>query len=490
MPDPDSLVKRYQRVAVVGAGLSGLTAAKCLGEEGIEPVVFEQSAEIGGLWNYHEEAPDGGGPAYRSLKTNTSKEILALSDHPFPQNTPDFPPRAAVLEYLHSYAERFDLRRWIRLNMTVEAVDPVNGGWEVSARSGDQLTRDRFDAVIVGSGRCRTPHFPDLPGSECYQGIISHSLSYKGPESYAGRDVLIIGAGSSGADIAVEVSQAARRVYVSMTKGVWFAPLYMDGRPFDHRLTSRFTSRLSKLLPEPLRKRFFQRMLQREYRRLGIDGRLETWGLTTPGLDSRVDRVTSTSTFLLCVARNAIQIKPSVARLETNGVVFADGSSAPVDTIICCTGYRLCFPFLRETLLKVDGHGAALYKHIFHPDQPSLAFSGMCKVGGAVFTLVEMQARWVARVFSGKAALPAPAQMRREIEQRRTGLLKLGGDPMRVQPAAYLDELAGLIGARPKLIRHPQLIWQLLTGPLVASQYRLDGPGRWPGAESVIRRIK
>ncbi len=96
MSAPASSLKKYSRVAILGAGLSGLAAAKCLGEEGLEPVVFEQSPEIGGLWNYHEEAPDGGGPAYRSLRTNTSKQISAFSDYPFPEETPDFPTRAEV----------------------------------------------------------------------------------------------------------------------------------------------------------------------------------------------------------------------------------------------------------------------------------------------------------------------------------------------------------------------------------------------------------
>jgi dimethylaniline monooxygenase (N-oxide forming) len=138
-------------------------------------------------------------------------------------------------------------------------------------------------------------------------------------------------------------------------------------------------------------------------------------------------------------------------------------------------------------VLKLDEHGVALYKHVFHPEQPSLAFIGMCMVGGAVFPLAEMQARWAARVFSGQAALPSPDQMRRQIHRQRNQLIQLGADPMRVQPAEYVDELAGLIGVRPNLLRRPGLTWSLLTGPFTASRYRLDGPGRWPGAEAVIR---
>lgn len=479
-------LKKYPRVAILGAGFSGLTAAKSLWEEGIDPVVFEQSTEIGGLWNYHEEAPDGGGPAYRSLRTNTSQQVSAFSDHPFPEDTPDFPTRAEVLQYLHSYAERFNLRRWIRLNTQVEAVEPASGGWEVHSRSEGRLTREAFDAVIVANGRCRYPRVPSFSGAERYQGNISHSLSYKGPEEYAGRNVLIIGAGSSAADLSVEISLMARQVYVSMLRGAWFIPHYLDGRPLDHN-NSPLTNQLATFLPEQLKKRLFQQALQRAYQGMGMTESLTGLRLPTPSLDPRLDRVTITTAFLMRVADGAILIKPGVAHLEARDIVFADGTHAPVDHIVCCTGYQLRFPFFDESWLKLDEHGVALYKHVFHPEQPSLAFIGMCTVAGPVFPLAEMQARWIARVFSGQTRLPSPAHMRREIDRRRNRLIHLGADPMRVQPAEYLDELAGLIGARPSLLRHPGLIRSLLTGPFIASRYRLDGPGRWPGAEAVIR---
>src|ERR1700686_5012511 len=92
-----------RRVAVIGAGVSGLAAAKCLLDEGLEPVVYEQGSEIGGLWNYQEALPDGGGVMYRSLHTNTSKQTLAFSDFPFPETAPDFPHHREVLQYLRDY---------------------------------------------------------------------------------------------------------------------------------------------------------------------------------------------------------------------------------------------------------------------------------------------------------------------------------------------------------------------------------------------------
>src|SRR5919202_6128670 len=128
--------EREMRVAVIGAGVSGIAAAKCLMEESLDPVVFEQSAAIGGIWRYDESLPDGGGPAYRGLRTNTSKQTTAFSDFPFPKHLPDFPPRAEMLRYLNDYADHFHVRERIRFRTEVVCVKPPgNDRWTVESRA-------------------------------------------------------------------------------------------------------------------------------------------------------------------------------------------------------------------------------------------------------------------------------------------------------------------------------------------------------------------
>ena len=183
-----------RRVAVIGAGVSGLATAKCLLDEGLEPVVFEQRSEIGGLWNYHEELPDGGGVMYRSLRTNTSKQTLAFSDFPLPESLSDFPHNTDVLQYLQNYASHFGLQQYIRLNTVVQSVEPADQWkWNVCARTGETTTTETFAAVIVCSGRDRYPMLPNIPGFETFSGEILHSSSYKGPEDFAGKDVIVAG---------------------------------------------------------------------------------------------------------------------------------------------------------------------------------------------------------------------------------------------------------------------------------------------------------
>jgi len=476
-------VHKISRAAVIGAGACGLIAAKCLLDESIEPVVFEQSEKIGGLWNYSEDLPDGGSLAYRSLKTNTSRQMMALSDYPFPENLPDFPNRAEVLQYLNDYVDHFPLREHIRLNAQVEQVTPYKENkWKVTVRSKDGVKRvENFDAVIVCSGLYRHPTIPKYAGAETFQGQMFHSASYKGPEGYEDKDVVVIGVGSSGVDIAVELSKVAHRLELSTQKGAWFLPHYIGRLPYDHQLT-----RLNALLPYSVRMYFFRQLVLREYRRLGVNHPLSTLEMPLPKFDIRRTRLTPGSELLKHIASGAIMIRPAVAKLEADQVVFADGGRIHADAIIHCTGYTFNFPFLDSSLVEVRRDTVELYQHVFHPTLANLAFIGFCIVTGPLWPVAEMQARWVARVLAGAVQLPSSLQMLDAIQQQREKHIRLGAHPMRVQLFEHMEAIAKSIGVRPRLLQHPRWLLRLLTGPLIAAQYRLDGPGRWEHAEKIV----
>ena len=471
-----------KRVAVIGAGASGLTAVKCLLDEGLTPVVFEQSARIGGIWTYDENLPDGGGIAYRSLRTNTSRQMMAFSDFPFPDSLPDFPLRADVLAYLHAYADVFHLREHVRLQTPVESIAPLSGGgWAVRSARGVE----RFDAVVVCSGRDVVPALPRYPGLETFPGARLHSRAYKSPEPFAGQTVLVVGIGSSGADIAVELSAVAGRVLLSTPRGGWFVPHYIAGRPFDQLLT-----RASSQLPYALRLRFFQRLICGEYARMGLSRQPQDWRMPTPPFDLWRARITPSSALIPSVVHGTVEVVPEIAHVAGSDVTFAKDRSARVDTLIFSTGYDIAFPFLERRQVDPAGNRLDLYKHVFHPELPNLAFVGMVTVGGPVPPVAEMQARWVARVLAGAVRLPTPAQMREDVRLRRALQAQRSPYPLRVQLADYLDELAAEIGVRPQVSRYLPLAGRLLLGPLIAAQYRLNGPGVWPGAAALMRQSK
>jgi dimethylaniline monooxygenase (N-oxide forming) len=179
-----------RRVAVIGAGMSGLVTARALQDEGIEPVVFEQATNIGGLWNYRDDAPYGGGPAYRSLRTNTSRQVMAFSDFPMDAHLPNFPARADVLAYLHTFARHHRLLDRVRLGVRVQRATPVGDGrWDVVARtavsgmgyeasgSGMERLMERFDGLVICTGREGAPAIPTYPGMETFTGTLTHSAT-------------------------------------------------------------------------------------------------------------------------------------------------------------------------------------------------------------------------------------------------------------------------------------------------------------------------
>lgn len=451
-------------VAVVGAGISGLVTVKALREEGLQVTCFERSERIGGLWNYDESSPGGGSPAYRALVTNTSRHKTALSDHSWPADDGDFPAHDRVLDYIATYAERFALRKHIRFAADVTDIRPGPSGWSVTSRGAAGRQEDRYDAVVVCSGIYDQPFVPAFEGRDSFAGRIEHVMSYTGPEPYAGVRVVIVGAGSSAADIAVDLSRTAL-VTIAVARPARFVPKWIGGQPYDHRLT-----RAARILPESIRVRVFARMLANEYARLGMPRDTAKWPLPVPPLDLGAVRSTPTSDLVPAIAAGRIAYRPGIARLEEGAVVFADDRREAADVILCATGYEMRFPYLAQELAPVhDLDEIDLYRHVFHPDARGLAFVGMCRVAGPVPPVAEMQARWIARVFAGRAFLPSSAEMHRAISARRAMHATAGTEYMRVQYLEYLEELGALIGERPRWWRAPVAYW--LAAP-TAAQFR------------------
>ncbi|XP_023787336.1 dimethylaniline monooxygenase [N-oxide-forming] 5-like [Cyanistes caeruleus] len=118
-----------RRVAIIGAGASGLCALKCCLEEGLEPTCFERSKDIGGLWRFEERPEDGRASIYRSVIINTSKEMMCFSDFPIPEDFPNYMHNSKIMEYFRMYAQHFDLLRHIQGEpgrcQPGEVLDPV-----------------------------------------------------------------------------------------------------------------------------------------------------------------------------------------------------------------------------------------------------------------------------------------------------------------------------------------------------------------------------
>lgn len=187
------------KVAIVGAGASGLASIKTCLDEGLEPVCFEQEDTIGGLWNYTEDERHSA--VYRSAVINTSKEMSCFSDFPVPKEFPPFMPHTGVMQYFHLYAEHFDLYKYIKLNTKVEHIARASdynatGKWQVCVKTRanqSKATTETFDAVMICSGHLWNPNMPNFHGLDEFSGRIMHSHAYKSHHSFEGRVVLVVG---------------------------------------------------------------------------------------------------------------------------------------------------------------------------------------------------------------------------------------------------------------------------------------------------------
>ncbi|XP_076829339.1 uncharacterized protein LOC143475377 [Brachyhypopomus gauderio] len=225
------------RVAVIGAGAAGLCAARhLLSRQDIfaPPVVYELTKHIGGTWVYEERVGsfDNGLPIhssmYRDLRTNIPKEVMSFPDFPFAKHLPSFVHHTEVRKYLEQYCDHFGLRDHIQFDTMVDAVSPIKVekgwkglGWDITTSDiSDGLdrrksTKDTFDAVLVCNGHFFDSYIPNIPGLEKFKGILMHSHEYRNAEPFAGKSVVLLGAGLSGLDLALELSNVNAEVILS-----------------------------------------------------------------------------------------------------------------------------------------------------------------------------------------------------------------------------------------------------------------------------------
>ncbi|KAI6683175.1 hypothetical protein NL676_029088 [Syzygium grande] len=370
----EKLAVQSKHVCVIGAGPSGLVAARELRKEGHAVVVLEQNHDIGGQWLYQPnvegEDPLGTDPflkvhssMYESQRLVWPREIMGFSDFPFlVKNDRDmrrYPGHRELLSYLQDFVEWFGLRELIRFNTRVEHVgmaDRHDLRWVVKSKemitkndddNDKQMVEEVFDAVVVATGHYSHPRMPSIKGVGTWKRKQLHSHIYRVPEPFRNEVVVVVGNSNSGQEISMELAEVAREVHLS-------------AKSLD------ITEGLSKVLDKH---------------------------------------------------RN-LYLRPQIDSLEDNGTVsFVDGSSIIADIILYCTGYSYAFPFLDTKGIVVvdDDRVGPLYEHTFPPSlAPSLSFIGIPRKIIS-FPFFESQAKWIAQLLSGKRTLPARKEMMQSV---------------------------------------------------------------------------
>jgi dimethylaniline monooxygenase (N-oxide forming) len=396
---------------IIGAGSSGIAAAKTLHERGFEFDCFEASDRVGGNWVYKNA--NGMSAAYKSLHINTSRERMEYPGFPMPPSYPDFPHHTHIARYFDDYVDHFGFRHRITFRTRVERAEPrAGGGWRVTLDSGE--TRS-YDVLLVANGHHWDPRWPEppFPGSEDFAGVQIHSHQYLGddPGFFRDKSAVVLGMGNSAMDIAVEASFSARATYLSARRGAYVIPKYLFGRPLDQYAAS-------PKIPFAVRRRVMETLLRVQV------GDMERYGLPKPDHRFGEAHPTVSDDALSRIAHGEIQPKPTIERLTERTVVFADGSEVEADVVVYCTGYKVTFPFFDEDLISAPDNDLPLFRRVFHPDRRDVFFIGLLQPLGAIMPLAQVQSEWVADHLAGRYALPSPAELRADIAAEREKMFR------------------------------------------------------------------
>jgi thioredoxin reductase len=395
------------RVCVIGAGSSGIAAAQVQHARGVTFDCFEVGSGVGGNWRYENDNQMSS--AYESLHINTSRQLMGYAAFPMPDDLPDYPSHRQIAAYFDAYVDHFGFRDRIAFRTEVVKVEPVaGGGHDVTVRGVDDGAAEtrHYEHVVVANGHHWDPRWPEpgFAGAETFPGEQLHAHHYRTPGPLVGKRVLVLGIGNSACDIAVESSRVATSTDLAMRRGAHIVPKYLLGVPTD-RLTD------SPLARGPLR---LQQWTMAALLRV-TQGKVTDYGLPEPDHAVLHAHPTVSQDLLNRLGHGDITVRPNIDRFEGSKVFFTDGSAGEYDVVVYCTGYKVSFPFLDETVVHADGNHVALYRRVVDPDHSGLYFVGLIQPLGAIMPLAEAQAHWIADLVTGLGALPPTAEMTREI---------------------------------------------------------------------------
>jgi dimethylaniline monooxygenase (N-oxide forming) len=474
---------------VIGAGPGGIVAAKELLEKGFKDVLcLEQASGIGGVFS----------KSYDNLVLTSSVTFSMFSDFWVGEgNSHHFWTKKEAVEYWSSYADYFGVTNNIRFKSQVEKVkQQPDNSWEVSLSDGEKL---QCSYLVIAIGNNNIPRYPNWR-KEIANVHCSHSKEYTNAAPFEGKNVLVVGGGESGSDVAYEISQVAKKCWVSLRETTgWIVPRKRGGHAADvsthrgiwdlpreyGRKLSPFVLKLERARKDPV----FDALADLNEKVKSQNG---IWGIYG----------TKTLALPKAIAHHNCKVVGPVTEVQNGGKTLktTDGSVLEdVDAIVFSTGYINRTDFMPEALRTCDPR--TMYKHMFHPDfRENLAWIGWARPGfGSQFPIMEMQARYCALIFNGDLTLPIKEQMiisTKEDEAMYMEQFEENAARIRslVDYHRYMNGMAKIIGCHPPLasyfFKNPKIWLHLMYGPTQATQFRLKGPGKKVElAHEIIKKL-
>ncbi|KAF9871816.1 dimethylaniline monooxygenase 2 [Colletotrichum karsti] len=448
------------------------------------------------------------------------KNCGCYTDFPFPEDIPSQCTAKDVEDYLESYVDHFKLRPFIRLNTKVSHVrrDDEADKWVVEIRG----SREIFDKVIIATGMNQTPSYPNIKDIELFGGEQVHSKTYKRPEAFAGKRVLVVGLGNSGADTAVSLIGQASKIYLSHRDGAIILPRAQNGKPIDHTVNVRFMTIqgiIESIFPRVAERLFniFAKKLQDTTFTIRPE-----WKLSPAPSMRRTFPVVSDE-IVPALERGDVESVTGVDQITgRDEVQLTDGRVLGVDAIVYCTGYKTDFgildpeadPTRRENPAWLAAKGSRgkplprLYRNVFSEEYPeSLAFMGCVAFPIGAFQMYDLAAMAIAQVWKGNSTLPPRREIERAIDEHQAWLVDLArtGNVMYhfvngIEWTDWADRMAGS-GVRENLgwgwkglkfwYREPRFCGLLMGGIYSPHIFRyFDGKRKkWNGARKEIERL-
>lgn len=471
-----------KNVLVIGAGVSGLAAAKSFQQHGHQVVIVDRANDLGGVWDPARSYPD--------VQTQSPKDLYRYTDMAMPADFPEWPKGRQVHQYLGSYADKHNLRPLIRFATDVVAMRrSPGGGWFVELERNGEASSEKFDFVAVCTGQFSALNKPAFPGADAFEaqgGQILHSSQYTDPSLVQGKNVVVLGFSKSATDIAVNaVRSGAKQVSIVYREPMWRIPYFVGGLiNFKRILYIRAQEEMFPAWAQTSMQRFnhaiARPLVWGHWRALEALLNLQL-GLKKHGMKpkSRIEDNVNCSVPIVTPGFFPLLKQGKIKAYEGTFDAYGDrsvkltgGQKVDADIAILATGWRQGVPFLAEEdrakLVDADGQHR-LYRNIVNPDLPDLGFVGFNSSFATVLS-ADLAANWLVRYADGQLVRqPTDDQMRRTIVEMvhwrrhiRPAAGSYGGLCIAPYHFKHFDELIDDIGAK---VRRRNPITEKFTPP-------------------------
>ncbi len=477
---PRASERKSRRVAIIGAGPSGLTTLKEFTASGHDALCFEAGNSVGGVF----------AQCYDGTRLTSSPAVTAFSDFPPERGDHQHWSKREYVDYLERYTENFALRDRIRLRNRVLTTNYEEGaGWTLRIRTEDgERLEGPFDTLVICTGTNQQPNLPKADRNG-FSGTVLHSKDYRNADAFTGKRIVVVGLGETSADVVAELAAVASECTLSIRRGAYVIPRI---NPLTDYPNDYDSNRLRYALPK----------WAHDLAVTVCDGAYTRWGAARPSDRLRTALLrrphtpapfrqfaTKSDNFIRALESNRCRLGGSFRGFTPNGVLLegeAGDEEVKADVVLFATGFKAkSFDFLPDDAAGCPSHLWHLMYHKEHRER--LVFVGFARPSlGALPPVSELQARYAALITSGERQLPSAPEMGRAIVERKRARVASFDDKRLVTLVdwiPYMDALADRIGCRPRLrdlLSRPRLCWQIVTGPMLVAQYRLADPDSTP----------